>query len=394
MSDWREVSLDQIFEINRGGSPRPIDKYITDAPDGINWIMIGDAPEGTKYIENTKKRIDRSGLLKSRLVHPGDFLLTNSMSFGRPYITRTSGCIHDGWLVLSPKDTRVTHADYFYHLLGSPTFRSQFETRAAGAVVKNLNTSIIKALRIALPPVDQQRRIAAILDKADGIRRNQTTVLSIADQFLRSTFLNLFGDPVNNPRRLDQIVLTECARFISGGTPSKSNPSFWDGTFPWVSPKDMKVETISDTEDHVSEVVFEQTNLKRIQAGTPLIVVRGMILAHTVPVAMTAREVAINQDIKAIRFDERVDPLFAFWCLKVQQNEILNRVDTAAHGTKRLDIDRLGSLRITIPRSDEQRSFVSIVRKHDAFRELLRRAIVKSEAMFASLSQRAFRGEL
>ena len=115
---WPTSALEDLFEISRGGSPRPIDDYITESPDGVNWIMIGDAPEGSKYITATKKKIKPEGAKRSRSVKPGDFLLTNSMSFGRPYIMRTSGCIHDGWLVLSPRRSNVV-PDYFYSLLGS-----------------------------------------------------------------------------------------------------------------------------------------------------------------------------------------------------------------------------------------------------------------------------------
>jgi type I restriction enzyme, S subunit len=86
MSTWPRVPLADIFDIGRGGSPRPIQDYITDDPGGINWITIGDASNGSKYITQTRRRIRPDGARSSRMVHPGDFLLTNSMSFGRPYI--------------------------------------------------------------------------------------------------------------------------------------------------------------------------------------------------------------------------------------------------------------------------------------------------------------------
>lgn len=101
------AELGEIFEIARGGSPRPIDAYVTDDLEGVNWISISDASDSSKYITSTKRRIKQSGVSKSRLVYPGDLLLTNSMSFGRPYIMGTSGCIHDGWLVLSDKHQRT-----------------------------------------------------------------------------------------------------------------------------------------------------------------------------------------------------------------------------------------------------------------------------------------------
>jgi len=164
------AELGEIFEIARGGSPRPIDAYVTDDLEGVNWISISDASDSSKYITSTKRRIKQSGVSKSRLVYPGDLLLTNSMSFGRPYIMGTSGCIHDGWLVLSDKHQR-TDPDFFYHLLSSAGVFGQFKRLAAGATVKNLNIDLVRSVTVPLPPLDEQRRIAAILDQTEDLGR-------------------------------------------------------------------------------------------------------------------------------------------------------------------------------------------------------------------------------
>lgn len=190
MSQWPRVALGEIFTVARGGSPRPIDAFLTDDPTGVNWIMIGDAVEGSKYITGTKKRIRADGVSRSRQVKAGDFLLTNSMSFGRPYILATSGCIHDGWLVLSPRSSEVDQ-DYFYHLLGSSFVYAEFERLAAGAVVKNLNSELVRGVKVPLPPFAEQRRIAGVLDKADVIRRKSVEAIALADELLRSAFLEL-----------------------------------------------------------------------------------------------------------------------------------------------------------------------------------------------------------
>ncbi|MCR4558797.1 MAG: restriction endonuclease subunit S, partial [Bacteroidales bacterium] len=103
--NWVWVRLGEIVEIARGGSPRPIKDFLTNDKDGYNWIKIGDTEKDGKYINHTEEKIIKEGLSKTRLVHKGDFLLTNSMSFGRPYILNIDGCIHDGWLVLSNYQT-------------------------------------------------------------------------------------------------------------------------------------------------------------------------------------------------------------------------------------------------------------------------------------------------
>ena len=160
------MALDEVFDIARGGSPRPIDDFITDSVDGINWITIGDASEGSKYITRTKKRIRREGVPRSRTVKPGDFLLTNSMSFGRPYIMRISGCIHDGWLVLSPRRDDVD-PDYFYTLLGSRAVFAEFARRAPGATVKNLNIALVGGVAVPVAPIALQKKYARAVAAAE-----------------------------------------------------------------------------------------------------------------------------------------------------------------------------------------------------------------------------------
>ena len=125
---WEWVRLGSVLEIARGGSPRPIQQYLTTEPDGINWIKIGDTDKGGKYIYKTKEKIRPEGVTKSRMVHSGDFLLTNSMSFGRPYILKTDGCIHDGWLVLSNRFDCYS-VDFLYYILA---------TVYKGNIIKNL----------------------------------------------------------------------------------------------------------------------------------------------------------------------------------------------------------------------------------------------------------------
>jgi type I restriction enzyme S subunit len=253
---------------------------------------------------------------------------------------------------------------------------------------------MLERLELPLPRIEEQLRISAILDIAEGICNKRRHSLALADGLPRAVFLEMFGDPVTNPQGLSVSPLAETASFISGGTPSKSVPGYWGGTFPWVSPKDMKKTVISDSQDRIAELVFEESSLKKIPEGTILIVVRGMILAHTVPLGITAREVAINQDIKAIRFNEAVDPVFGLWCLKVQHKYLLSKVDTAAHGTKRLDMTRLGDVPMLLPKKARQEEFMRISEALSVYLLHASQEFEESKGLFSALSHRAFTGEL
>jgi type I restriction enzyme, S subunit len=162
---WQTKTLGEACLIARGGSPRPIQEFMTDDPDGVNWVKISDATASGKYIYTTKEKIKPAGVSRSRLVKPGDFLLSNSMSFGRPYIMQTTGCIHDGWLVLSEYE-KYFDQSFLYHLLGSPVVFEQFDTLAAGSTVRNLNIELASRVSLPVPPLPEQHRIVAILDAA------------------------------------------------------------------------------------------------------------------------------------------------------------------------------------------------------------------------------------
>ena len=155
---WEEKKLGEVCVVERGSSPRPIKNFLTESLDGVNWIKIGDVGENSKYVTQTKQKITKKGAQKSRFVGPGDFILSNSMSFGRPYIMKIEGYIHDGWFVLRLPD--YINPDYFWQLLASPYLKNQFNNLAAGAIVKNISGDLVKKSIIPVPPKQEQAEIA------------------------------------------------------------------------------------------------------------------------------------------------------------------------------------------------------------------------------------------
>jgi len=161
---WECVRLGAFSEIARGGSPRPIKQYITEDSNGINWIKIGDTIKGDKYIYSTREKIKPEGIKKSRYVEEGDFLLTNSMSFGRPYILKTNGCIHDGWLVIKLNED-LFYQDFMFYLLSSNFIFEQFSKLSAGSAVKNLKIDSVKKVFVPIPPLNEQKLIVKKIEE-------------------------------------------------------------------------------------------------------------------------------------------------------------------------------------------------------------------------------------
>ncbi len=162
--EWEVTRIKNIASIERGASPRPIDKFISDDDTGVNWIRIGDTYKGNKYITSTRLKITNRGKQFSRYIHPGTLILSNSMSFGEPYISSIYGCIHDGWLSLTPYNN--ISKEYLYWLLLSDVCTSQFNLVSIGAVVENLSVDKVGNTLVSMPySLSEQQKIADFLDK-------------------------------------------------------------------------------------------------------------------------------------------------------------------------------------------------------------------------------------
>ena len=165
---WEQRKFSDLVLIERGGSPRPIDTYITEDPAGLNWVKIGDAPSMGRYITSTSEKIKPEGLSKTRQVYPGDLVLSNSMSFGRPYIMAVEGCIHDGWLLI--RDTQSQFDPVFLcHMLGTPQMLDQYRKFASGSTVNNLNKELVGNAAVPVPNRSEQVEIGKYLDGLDNL---------------------------------------------------------------------------------------------------------------------------------------------------------------------------------------------------------------------------------
>ena len=160
--------MGELVTIERGGSPRPIDKFITKDENGLNWIKIGDAPEQGNYITQTAEKIKPEGISKTREVQPGDLILSNSMSFGRPYIMAINGCIHDGWLAIRDTEKRF-ELKFLCILLGTDAMLNQYKAMAAGSTVNNLNKELVGGTTILYPNIYEQEKIGQYFSTLDHL---------------------------------------------------------------------------------------------------------------------------------------------------------------------------------------------------------------------------------
>ena len=378
---WQAKTLGETCQIARGGSPRPIQEFITDDPNGVNWVKISDATASGKFIYETKEKIKPSGVSRSRLVKPGDFLLSNSMSFGRPYIMQTTGCIHDGWLVLSGYE-QCFDQSFLYHLLGSPVVFEQFDRLAAGSTVRNLNIDLASRVSLPVPPLSEQHRIVAILDEAfDGIatakanaEKNLQNARALFDSHLHSVFTEWGEGWVETT--IDKISTNLDSKRIPITKSDRKS-----GEYPYYG--------ASGIVDYVADYIFDGDALLVSEDGANL-------LARSTPIAFSVSgRYWVNNHAHILKFEHMATQRFVeFYLASIRLDEYI----TGAAQPK-LNQKALNFIPIPIPVAiDTQKLIVerieSMQEETQRLESLYQRKLAALDALKQSLLHQAFSGAL
>ncbi|MFT5116564.1 MAG: type I restriction enzyme S subunit [Kiritimatiellia bacterium] len=276
--EWK--SFGDVAKVQRGASPRPIAKYITEDENGIPWIKIGDTSSGLKYVKKTAQRITPDGAKKSRILKKGDFILSNSMSFGRPYILDINGAIHDGWASISDFSEHL-NSDYLYHFLSSKNVQNYWVSKINSGSVSNLNADLIKALLIPIPcpnnpkkSLEIQAEIVRILDTFTELTTELITELNA-----RKTQYNYYRDELLSFEEggVEWKTLGDVTKkWYSGGTPRARTPEYYEGgDIPWLRTQEVKFSDIERTQVKVTQAALDNSSAKWIPENCVIIAISG-----------------------------------------------------------------------------------------------------------------------
>ena len=207
--EWKKCRFKDVVRLFRGSSPRPIIEYLTtDNEEGVNWVKIGDVPTSGRIITSTEEKITKEGAKKSRHVYVGDLILSNSMSYGLPYIMGIEGCIHDGWFVLRDYEQNF-NKDYLCNLLISDIVQKQYKKIAAGGVVQNISSDLVNSVYISIPSLDEQRKIAGLLSLIDERIATQNKIIEKLQSLIKGIAHRISKQDKSNIR------LSECLQCSS-----------------------------------------------------------------------------------------------------------------------------------------------------------------------------------
>ena len=365
---WQYRKLGDVCIVERGGSPRPIDQYITDDENGINWIKIGDTTE-SMFITETAQKIKSEGMKKSRYVQPGDFLLSNSMSFGRPYILKIDGCIHDGWLVLRDKE-ELFDKRFLYYYLSSKTTYHKFKGMAVGGVVNNLNSDMVRKVEVPVPSKVEQAEIADLLDKLNSVILMRQQELEKLDDLIKARFVEMFGDPIKNPKGWDVVKLSECLERIDNGKSFTCDSNAREGAFPAILKlsaatygdyRPYENKALLDEKQFVKSVEVHRGELLFTRKNTPDLV--GMAAY----VFETPEKLMMPDLIFRLVTNERMTPIF-LWQL-INNREFRPVIQGISGGSAKsmsnISKERLKNIEVICPPISEQKKLEGVLEQVD-----------------------------
>ena len=301
MVEWKK--LGEVMKIVRGASPRPITSYLTSDSNGVNWIKIGDVEPGAKYITRCIEKVTKEGAQKSRYLHSGDFVLSNSMSFGRPYILKIDGCIHDGWIAMSDFETHLS-SGYLYEVLNSNRVQSYWKMKANnGGAMTNLNSDIVKDTIIPIPSLEEQTRIVGILDtftSAIDNLKEQIAQRRKQYEYYRDQLLDLEGKPGVEMNKIAHLVKER----IIAQTLTKEN---------YTSVENLLKDKAGRKD---AENVPSEGNWIKYQENDVLI---GNIRPYLRKIWLSDREGGTNGDVIVVRTNDSYLSKYIYYCLSSER---------------------------------------------------------------------------
>ena len=370
----KTVKLNDILSITRGASPRPISNYITNESDGVNWIKIGDVDPNSFFITHTEEKITKEGAKKSRYVKEGDFILSNSMSFGRPYILKINGCVHDGWLILSDYENYVT-SSYLYYLLRSPIVQNQFDGSANGATVRNLNSDIVRKVSVSIhTDKTEQQKIAAHLDTIQSAIDNKKQQLAQLDELVKSKFVEMFGEtPVESGKWKVETLGSKSELITKGASPR------WQGV------EYQSEGTLFVTSENVREGYVDLTKSKYLPDEINEILPRSILRKNDVLINIVGASIGraaiyefekkanINQAVALVRLNSSdLDRTFLLIYLNSELAMKLYQSMIKGGARDNLSLKNISDLSIPVPPIELQNDFATFVQKIDSAKSIIK----------------------
>lgn len=384
------VSLGDFVKIARNGiSPEKIQS-------GTNYVGLENIDGSGNFVD--VKGVDAGELASSKFLFTQKQVLFGKL---RPYLKKVARPDFDGICstdILPLLPSKEIDRDYLFHTLRRQSFVDDVSSLSSGANLPRISPKVLSEMQIPLPPLEEQRRIAAILDKADVLRAQRRAAIAKLDELLQSVFIKMFGDPVTNPMGWPETTsLGEVAEIISGITKGrKTTATTRQVAYMAVSNVQDRflkldvVKRIEATDDEIEKYRLQRGDLLLTEGGDPDKLGRGVLWRNEI-----AECIHQNHVFRVRLTSDQLHPLYLNWYVGSERGKrYFLRQAKQTTGIASINMRQLRDLPLLMPPLDLQQHFARIAEKIEFQKQIMQRAAEKAETLFASLQQRAFSGKL
>ncbi|AKO29872.1 MULTISPECIES: restriction endonuclease subunit S [Brucella] len=347
---WREVRIGQIAREISNRNHASADIPVLSMTKHRGFVRSNEYFSKSVHSENTRQyKVVKRGQFAYATIH----LDEGSIDYLR---NEDAGLISPMYTVFETNSEEIDN-EIALRQFKRFALSGRFDPYSNGGVNrrKSILFSDLSAFKFGLPPLTEQRAIAEVLGAAEAAIAKTEALIKTIEQTKKALLKQYF---VERQQSLLWSCVAKMGRWLSGGTPATAAEENWKGSIPWVCPKDIKGPSISSTVDHISEDAAKALGM--VGPGTLLLVVRGMILARSVPSTICTVRCAFNQDVKAFVPNEGVAPAFLKLWLDINEHKLLGEIETATHGTKRFPLERLNEFPVPVVTRDEQIRLVTL----------------------------------
>lgn len=391
------ITIEDVATVVRGSSPRP-QGDVRYYGGKIPRLMVSDVTRDGMYVTPKIDFLTEEGATKSRPMKKGDFIIAVSGDPGEPCILSVDACIHDGFVGFRNLDVSKVFTPYLYRFFKYNKLKSK--AQAVGAIYKNLNTDQIKGIQIPLPPFPQQQKIANILDAADALKQNNKALIAKYDELTQALFLDMFGDPVSNPKGwemklVENVALNEKNSIKAGPFGSSLKKEFYvDKGFKIYGQEQVIKDDMSYGNYYINEVKYKELESCKVKAGDILISLVGTYGKISI-IPEIFEEGIINPRLMKLTPNKKIiRPDYLKYLL---QSEYVGRQLKLQSRGGTMDIINVGIIRkvtIPLPPINVQNQFLERMFIINEQKYIAQKSLEKSEELFNSLLQKAFKGEL
>ncbi|ACX63342.1 restriction endonuclease subunit S [Paenibacillus sp. Y412MC10] len=382
MNKWEKVRLGDVCEVIGGSTPKTSVKEYWDGE--ILWITPAELNDTTIIIRDTQRKITDKAIseLSLKKLPVGTVLLSSRAPIGKVAITGKEMYCNQGFKNLVCSES-VFNKYLFWFLKGKGEFLNSL---GRGATFKEISKSIVENIVFPLPPLEVQKQIAATLDAASELLTMRKQQLSELDELIKSVFYEMFGDPVTNEKGWILSTFGNIGVLNSGGTPSRSNNSYFKGSINWFSAGELNQRYLLNSNEKITQLAIEQSSAKIFKAGSLLI---GMYDTAAFKLGILAYDAASNQACANIQINEQlVNIEWLYDCARIMRPHFLS--NRRGVRQKNLNLGMIKNLEIPLPPLDLQIQFADIVTKIEEQKTLVKQAIDETQQLFDSLMSQYF----